>query len=168
MATLLTPKSTAALLRSILRQAFPATTFSIRTSRGSMASSVTIRWTDGPSAARVAEIADAFRCGSFDGMTDSFAYATGADRFLLVDGETYERGCRYVFTSRTVSPALQARCAALVAAYYGLEVPTCTANGIAATAAQDAEARTRTGFYWSSLIHQAAEDRSRFTFTAAA
>jgi len=114
----LNAKGTAALLRRVLRATFPATKFSVTTSRGANCSSVSIRWTDGPSVARVNEVARQFEAGSFDGMTDMYDY--DASRYIEVDGVLYRPNCRYVFTSRECSPRLFLRALQAVAGYWHL------------------------------------------------
>lgn len=170
----LNPKSTAALIRQVLKKAFPATTFSVRTARGSMVSSVDISWTDGPTVKLVDSFVECFEDGHFDGMQDMHVSATGADRFLVVDGQTYERGVRYVQTSRTISPRLANRCIAQIAAYWaGVEnVPTAVESTYASgafTFADPSDFRRAIGpsfspctHDWSTMIHQAAGDASRF------
>jgi len=152
--------ATAGVIRKQLRKAFPACTFRVTTSRG--ASSVTVRWTDGPTVQRVEAITALFRDGSFNGMTDSHEYATGDARFVTVDGITYMKGCRFVSTSRSISPALLRRCAAQVAAYYGLAVPASCPQGSVTDHAQDRAFMAASGFYFGSLIHQASNDRTRY------
>ncbi|MGH9887100.1 MAG: LPD29 domain-containing protein, partial [bacterium] len=118
----LSPKETAVVIRRVLRTAFPATKFSVRTERGSMVSSVRVSWTDGPTVARVDAVVGCFEAGHFDGMTDSYEY--DRDRHLIVDGTHYRPGCRYVSTSRTISPALANRCIRQVAEYWrGIDEP---------------------------------------------
>ena len=159
------PTATAALLRKILRNAFPATRFSVTTRRGSGVSSVTVRYTDGPTFDRVNKIAAAFTSGSFDGMTDSFDYRTGTDRLILVDGITYERGTRYVSVDRDLSTETQRRAAAQVARYFGLEAPAIGDRYAEPTTEQDAAAFAATGHYWQTLIYQAANDATRYATT---
>ena len=110
------PKETAAILRRLLRAAFPAVKFSVVTERGSMVSSVRIAWTDGPTAKRVEEIAGRFEAGHFDGMTDSYDYAAKQDRAIEVDGTMYHASTRYVFCSRKLSDGEAGRLAALLLA----------------------------------------------------
>jgi hypothetical protein len=114
----LNAKGTAALLRRVLRATFPATKFSVTTSRGAGCSSVSIRWTDGPSVTRVNELARQFEAGSFDGMTDMYDY--DSSRYIEVDGVLYRPNCRYVFTSRECSPRLFLRALQSVAGYWHL------------------------------------------------
>lgn len=168
----LTPKSSATLIRQILRAAFPATKFRVTTGRGAGVSSVHIRWTDGPTPARVDELVQPFSCGHFDGMTDSFNYRQGADRFLLIDGRTYVRGARHVFTERDISAALANRCIASIAAYWGgitepLPVavePECGRGYVIADGRGRERIRSDLDHTqdWYSLIHRAANDRTRY------
>ena len=108
----LDPKETAALLRRILRQRFPACRFSVTTGRGSMVSAVHIRWTDGPTVKAVEAITGQFEAGYFDGMTDAYRY--DRDSYLPVEGKAYRPGTRYVETHRDLSDAEQRRIAALL------------------------------------------------------
>jgi len=171
----LTPKSTAALIRTILRRAFPATKFSVTIGRGSGVSSVRVRWTDGPTVKSVERFVAPFECGSFDGMTDSYNYAKGADRYLIVDGQTYHTGTRYVQTSRTVSPALANRCIAAIAAYWGgvdvvpQAVPATWGDGYRLEPAIGRQpVRPDLGGFdhdWDTMIYRCASDRTQFTRT---
>lgn len=169
----LNAKSSAALIRSLLKRAFPATKFRVVTERGSMVSSVRIAWTDGPTAGRVEEIVGCFESGSFDGMTDSFTYLRGADKYLIIDGQTYVRGVRYVFTSREITPELANRCIRQVAEYWGgvdvipLAVPTKWGHGYELVPdigrSPVRPDLSHTADDWHSCIHQAAGNRTRFT-----
>lgn len=147
----LSPKQTATVVRKVLREAFPATRFSVTTARGSMVYAVDVRWTDGPTTARVDAIVKRFEAGHFDGMTDSYEYDRNA--VILLDGKKYRPGCKYVMTHRTVSDALRNRCAAQVAAYFGEPVPSPTDHNARCKAA---------GEYWSTLIYRAAADATRY------
>lgn len=109
------PKETAKVIRRLLRAAFPATAFSVTIGRGAGVSSVDVRWTDGPTGARVDAIVAGFEAGRFDGMTDSYEY--DRDAYLLVDGKPYRPGTKYVMTQRECSPALIARAARAVMDY---------------------------------------------------
>ena len=160
------PKETATQIRKLLRAAFPATKFSVVTERGSMVSSVRIKWTDGPTVARVEEIAWLFKAGTFDGMTDSYAYDRSS--FLEIDGVLYRPGCNYVFCRREMSPAFVARLIAAVVKRWGLTAPEVRVSSydgsgsVQATPEQDREAMTKTARYWQDLVYQAANDRSAF------
>lgn len=165
----LSPKETATVIRRVLRAAFPAAKFSVTTARGSMVSSVDIRWTDGPTVGAVDAIVGAFEAGSFDGMTDSYNYDRNS--FLMIDGVMYRPGTRYVHTHRRTTLALARRAAALVATYYGLEAPALECNKWGTWEVEESrrlENPIGNHYQWSDLIHQAAADRSRFTFATEA
>lgn len=172
----LDPKTTAQVLRTALKKAFPGTKFSITTNRGSMVSSVRIKWTDGPTEQAVKAISDAFEMGRFDGMTDSYDYAKREDRQLLVNGVHYEAGCKYVHTDRVISPELANLCIKAIAAYWGgVEViPTAVAgwNGYTfedttlfheAVRPDLGNNGCATHYSWSASIRRCAEDPSEFT-----
>jgi Large polyvalent protein associated domain 29 len=67
-------KETAVAIRVALKTAFPGVKFSVTTSYGSMTSSTTIRWTDGPTQPEVDRITDQYSSKTFDGMDDSTHY----------------------------------------------------------------------------------------------
>jgi len=72
----------AKLLRTKLAAAFPATKFSVRSSRFSMGESIEVSWTDGPSEMRVKQIANAFK----DISRDSFGEILGGgNRYVGLD-----------------------------------------------------------------------------------
>jgi hypothetical protein len=152
------PKETAKVIRQILRAAFPATKFSVTTSRGSMVSGVDIRWADGPTVKLVDSIVGQFEAGSFNGMTDSYEY--DRDAVVTVDGVQYRPATRYVSTHRNTSVALARRAAVQVAEYWGIEVPVIVEGRYANWTLQD---DTIIGNYsLSTMIHQAMGDRARF------
>ena len=159
----LSPKSTAALIRLILRRAFPAAKFSVSTNRGAGVSSVSVRWTDGPTPARVAELVDVFESGSFNGMTDGYEYLEGNDRLIVVGDVVYRKGCRYISTSREISPALAKRCAAQVAAYYGLELPKISTTKYGNWEVENDRTFVVGSDCWSNLIYRAASNAQHFT-----
>lgn len=162
------PKETAKVIRKILKAAFPATAFSVKTARGSMVSSVDIRWTDGPTAALVDALVGCFEAGTFDGMTDSYTY--DSDTLLDVEGTKYRPGCRYVRTTRELSPTLARRCAEQVATYYGAPVPVIIeyVSQWTKEICWKLEHDTRIADeYASTLIHRAASDASRYTHRSA-
>jgi len=167
----LTPKSTAALLRTVLKRAFPATKFSIVTERGSMVSSVRISWTDGPTNDEVKAFTGCFEMGRFDGMTDSYDYNKSADRQLIVDGQLYESGVRYVFEIRHISAELANACIKQVAEYWGgvdvLPVAIAGYDGYAFPSDFDGHNAIRADLdrvhdSWYNSIRRCAEEPSRF------
>jgi hypothetical protein len=163
------PKETATAIRKILKAQFPATKFSVKTERGSMVSSVRISWTDGPTAKRVESVVGCFEAGKFDGMTDSYDY--DHDHVLMIDGQQYTPGCRYVFTQREVSADLANRCIARLVEYWGgidnppKAVPA-TWGGFEVSDQRGREPMRSDMDHmhdWYTMIHQAAQDASRFT-----
>lgn len=67
----------AKIIRGELKKAFPEIKFSVRISRYSMGSHVSVRWTDGPARRQVdAKIGRYYGTG-FDGMTDSTTHHDG-------------------------------------------------------------------------------------------
>lgn len=149
------------IMKQMLRKAFPATEFSIRMSRGTAYGSVTVSWTDGPTTKRVEEITNRFVGKTFDGMTDS----TGYTRNTLPDGRT--TGCGYVHTSRDISPSFARRLSAQVAHYFGVEMPaiveyTSYTGAPAWKLENDSRHIPQLGEYASTMIHRAAQDRTRY------
>jgi hypothetical protein len=84
----ITAKDTAKLLRAELKTFFPETKFSVRTDR---TRTLTVSWTDGPSAKLVNEVAMKYEGEGFDGMED-MRYSKGT-----------KYGTAFVFTRRNVS-----------------------------------------------------------------
>jgi hypothetical protein len=165
--TVLYPKQTAAMVRKLLRLAFPACRFSVTTGRGAGVSSVRISWTDGPTVQRVNEIVGQFEAGHFDGMQDM--YVRTNDRVLVINGQQYEAGCRYIFTDRKISAELAAKCIAQVVAYWGgvEQVPT-PIDGSFGFRLQPEDLMfepvrpdlSSTSHSWNAEIHRVAEDRT--------
>ncbi|MCY1494476.1 hypothetical protein D9M68_283480 [compost metagenome] len=92
-------KLAAANLRAELRRAFPKTKFSVRKPHYG---SVGATWTDGPTEAEVAAIANRYKGGHFDGMAD--IYVNEKTPFIVVFG-----GADYVSTHREYSDELVER-----------------------------------------------------------
>ncbi len=76
----------AALIRSALKRAFPATKFSVRSSSYSGGSSVSVKWTDGPTAKDVDVILNQYETRGFDGMID---LAHSYDLWIYPDGSAH-------------------------------------------------------------------------------
>lgn len=74
---------TAKLLRAALKQAFPAVKFGVKSSVYSGGASIDVRWTDGPTAAKVERIAKQFEGADFDGMIDLKTYS---EHWMTPDG----------------------------------------------------------------------------------
>lgn len=150
----------AKLLKATLRKTFPATVFSVRMSRGTAYGSVTVSWTDGPTASRVDAVCAPFVGKTFDGMDDSTHYT----RNVMPDGRV--TGLGYVHTARTISAQLARRCAAQVSAYFGIEMPEVIEDANAYKGwrlSADTQPLRGSHDYASTLIHQASCNRQRFT-----
>jgi hypothetical protein len=164
----LNDKATAALIRRVLKAAFPATKFSVRMSG---AGSVDVRYTDGPSTARVNALIGHMTAGSFDGMTDM--YEQDDTRFAAIDGELYRFGARFIFVTREMSPRFLSRIVrAVLATDRGCDLtPEAAARIADACAVTEATAdtsplwkvlnttRTKGYKYADQLVHEAAADR---------
>lgn len=110
---------TAKLVRSTLKEKFPATRFSVRSKEYSGGASITVRWTDGPTAKRVDEEIDRFSGSDFDGMIDLKTYRPA----MIVNGEKVHSGADFIFTERDHSEAFWAKVAGLVAKRFGVDAP---------------------------------------------
>lgn len=139
----------AKLIRHLLKAAFPAVRFSVRTSRYAGGSSIDVTWTDGPSYARVDALVSTLEGRGFDGMQD-LAYQKGP---FVVNGVAVRTSC-YIHCQRRTSDALRQKAAQQVARYFGCEAP--------ALEALDHTVGPDGCQYWSTLVYQACEDRSRF------
>lgn len=147
----------AKLLKQALRAAFPAARFSVRLSRGTGYGNCYVNWIDGPSVAQVSRVTDRFEGAGFDGMTDS-SYHKDA---ILADGR--DSGLRLILEERRISVAFARRLAEQVATFYGVAVPAITEESPGYWWIEDDSrfvADTRE--YWSTLIHRAAHDRTRY------
>ena len=88
----------AKLVRRSLKEAFPGVKFSVRGKSYSGGSSITVRWTDGPSEPEVRAVVERFEGGYVDGMTD---YKGGYVHSL--NGERVDFLCDFIFTERKYS-----------------------------------------------------------------
>ena len=94
---------TAKMVRTALRNAFPAVKFRVKSSRYSGGASIDVRWVDGPTEAQVRMVTALYEGSVFDGMTDSKGYVR---TLLAEEGELPEIvhfGADYVFGHRSVS-----------------------------------------------------------------
>ena len=78
-------KEVAVLIRKRLRREFPGVKFSVRISRYSMGSSISVSWADGPTKAQVEKITGEYSGSRFDGMIDLKYYVR---HWLMPDGST--------------------------------------------------------------------------------
>lgn len=70
-----TPHAAAAqAIRQDLKKAWPGVKFAVTSQGYSMGNSVSVRWTDGPTAAEVGAITGRYQAGHFDGMQDIYEY----------------------------------------------------------------------------------------------
>lgn len=143
----------AKMIRRHLKVTHPGVTFSVRTSRYAGGSSISVRWTDGPTSGAVDETVRPFSGSGFDGQIDlqyglrswycpkhgarvAEVYGHGAGYDGPVDSRCCHRaelvhfGGDYVFTTRTLSPEFRAELAAQVAREYGRDYdPTVMVDG---------------------------------------
>lgn len=83
-------------IRAALKVAFPGVKFSVRKESYTC---VRVAWTDGPAYRDVANVAEQWQAGHFDGMTDSYVY----------DKTRKPNAVRFVSCDRDISAELQAR-----------------------------------------------------------
>lgn len=159
MATQLSPKTTAQLLRRLLKAAFPAVRFSITTRTGSMVSAVSVGWVDGPTKQRVAAITAQFAAVTGSNVDDSRNYRPLSERIVTVDGQQYEIGCESVDLYRQTSFAFASRIGAALEKKYNDGWPVIVPSEwrawrIVGTVDSQRDAET-----WTDLVMRAAEDR---------
>lgn len=100
-------------LKTELSKAFRGVAFSCRTDGRD---SIRVSWTLGPTTREVESLSDKYRCGSFDGMTDSFDYDHSAE------GEAHEivlGRVRYVSFDREIPQNLQIEVGQMICAVTG-------------------------------------------------
>lgn len=145
----------AKLIRHLLKAAFPAVKFSVRTSRYAGGSSIDISWQDGPSHGRVDALVSQIEGKGFDGMQD-LEYTKAP---FLLNGTPVRAYC-YIRCTRHISDRLRERAAQQVAAYYGCALPPADQRG---------RQLSPDGYHdWSTLIYRACEDRTRFSLSVEA
>lgn len=80
MKTLSEPAQAAKLIRSELKKAFPGIKFSVTTETYSMGNSIYISYDkEKLTRIQIESIADKYKAGSFDGMTDSYNFRNSND-----------------------------------------------------------------------------------------
>lgn len=114
---------TAKLVRTALKASFTTIKFSVKSKSYSGGASITVSWTDGPTAKEVDFVVSKYQGASFDGMIDLKSYHTSD-----LNGEQVHFGADYIFTSRGFSVAFMQRRAAKIAAKYGAELVIVTEN----------------------------------------
>lgn len=91
------PNDTAKKIRKELKAEFKGIKFSVRTSKYTGGSSITITWENGPLTKAVQKIANKFQSTTFDGMID-MATSHGYE----YNGQIFN-GADYIFTRRELS-----------------------------------------------------------------
>jgi len=115
-----TAAETAKLIRTALKEAFPAIKFTVRSSSYSGGASVRIGWTDGPTAAQVESVIAPFEGAYFDGSID---YKGSV--FAMMDGQRVKFGADFIFCERSYSDRMVAGVLARVTARLGgMDQPT--------------------------------------------
>lgn len=79
----------ASLIRLALKKEFPGTKFSVKTSKATFSSSITINWVDGPSTPSVDAFTDKFSTRGFDASID---LSYGKNLWIHPDGTVYPAG----------------------------------------------------------------------------
>jgi hypothetical protein len=85
----------AALLRKVLRESFPKTTFSVRCERHSGGISIRVAWHDGPSHSSVRDVCQVFASSDYDEKNDLWV-----SRDHMLDGRRASFGCDFVSQNR--------------------------------------------------------------------
>jgi hypothetical protein len=98
----------AKIARRILKQRYPHTKFSVRSSRYAGGSSIDVSWIDGPTTKAVESAVGHLEGATFDGMTDSMTYT----------GAPYQND--FIFCSRDYSPESMEKMADQLRAKYGI------------------------------------------------
>lgn len=99
-------------IRVELKKAFPKVKFSVKSESFSGGNAIRVSWTDGPTSAQVEEVADKYRAGRFDGMTDCYDYEFSFWCEAFGDA-------KYISTRREVTNQLVERVLAALAEKYG-------------------------------------------------
>ena len=94
----------AANIRAELKRAFPGVKFSVRSETYSGGDSIDVRWTDGPLAKDVENIAQKYRAGSFDGMTDCYNFVSSP--WTAVFGDARHIFCEHSHSEAEVLAAV--------------------------------------------------------------
>lgn len=120
--TYLSCADTAKLLRQALKESFPGTKFSVRSSVYAGGASIRIGWTDGPTGKTVEAVSSKFSGAYFDGMIDYKGY-----KYHELDGAPVRFGADFIFTERKLSKARAEQVAAAMPIFAG--VPPAKATG---------------------------------------
>lgn len=107
---------TAKLVRKAIAEKFPGVKFSVKSKTYSGGASITVSWTDGPTAKAVESVANRFEGSTFDGMIDLKSYHTS-----LWEGRRVHFGADCVFCNRHHSADLLREAARVTLKRFGLE-----------------------------------------------
>jgi len=102
-------------LRRELKDAFPETKFSVRSSSFSGGDDINVNWTDGPTTEEVEKISGKYQQGNFNGMEDIYEYSGSV--WPNVFG-----GAKYVMTSRSSSNEAYLQAVAEVEREWGIKL----------------------------------------------
>lgn len=114
MTTYLSTAETAKMVRTALKESFPGIKFSVKSSTYAGGSSISVRWTDGPTDAMVSSVAGTFRGAYFDSSTDY----KGSTR-AMIDGKEIHFGADFINTRRETSLAFMLSAKAAAVRKYG-------------------------------------------------
>jgi hypothetical protein len=115
MTKYLTTAEVAKLIRPALAEKFPSIKFAVHSKVYSGGSSITVKWTDGPTEQQVDQVIKQFEGAEFDPMRD---LKTGLPAEMY-KGELVKFGVDYVFSVRHLSVSLMERAAKMYAAKFG-------------------------------------------------
>ncbi|HXG72799.1 MAG TPA: LPD29 domain-containing protein [Gemmatimonadaceae bacterium] len=136
----------AAAIRKQLKTAYPHTTFRVTSDSFAGGDSVSIHWTDGPTADQVEAIADKHQYGHFDGSIDMYEYSNSRDDIPQA---------KYVTTTRTMSDDAQRAAVAHVNTRYGWHLELVEMKGYRGLSYLTITNDEHTGRDWkSSEIHR--------------
>lgn len=112
---------TAKLVREVLKEKFPGTKFSVRSSNYAGGASISISYSDGPPAREVEASCDHLRASDFNAMEDLKEYRGGT---LYADGQEFEQihyGADYISARREFTPEVEDEAKARIVALAGAE-----------------------------------------------
>lgn len=138
----------AKMIRKDLKVAFPATIFGVTMKRYSGGSSITVRWTDGPTSKDVAYVTDYYQARGGVDMSDYWSH-----RILVIGGEQVSFGGS-ISLVRHYSVAFYRRQLGLVAAKFGVETVEVTDSCGDAYAPDAWRIKIGHSFDLQSAIHQ--------------
>ncbi len=132
----------AKIVRGELKKHFPATKFSVKTSKYAGGSSIDVKWTDGPTVKQVEKVAGKYHGAQFDGMIDLKSH----------NGMPYEND--YIFFTRAFSVALWTEAARNYCRKFRHTVPTISVyDWNTAYIKPDDDIYLPNGYYLSNLIN---------------